>query len=91
MQLISYGRPGYGKSTRWKKRTVATAAKDTADVANALGIERFATWGISGGGPHALACAALLGDRVVAAACLAGVAPYGAEGLDFMAGRGPMI
>lgn len=88
LRLISYGRPGYGGSTRQLGRKVASAAYDTADLATALGIERFATWGISGGGPHALACSALLGDRVVAAACLAGVAPYNAEGLDFMAGMG---
>jgi pimeloyl-ACP methyl ester carboxylesterase len=88
LRLISYGRPGYGASTRNPGRTVASAAQDTADLADALGIDRFATWGISGGGPHALSCAALLGDRVVGAACLAGVAPYDAEGLDFMAGMG---
>lgn len=88
LRIISYGRPGYGDSTRNPHRTVADAAKDTADVANALGIHRFATWGISGGGPHSLACAALLGDRVVATACLAGVAPYDADGLEFLAGMG---
>ncbi|TLS38600.1 alpha/beta fold hydrolase [Pseudalkalibacillus caeni] len=88
LRLISYGRPGYGASTRQSERTVASAAKDTAELATALGIERFATWGISGGGPHALACAALLSDRVVAAACLAGIAPYNAEDLEFLAGMG---
>lgn len=88
LRLINYGRPGYGKSTRQRGRTVASAARDTAELADALGIHRFATWGISGGGPHALACAALLGDRVVAAASLAGVAPYGATGLNFLAGMG---
>jgi pimeloyl-ACP methyl ester carboxylesterase len=88
LRIISYGRPGYGQSTRQPGRSVASAAEDTAKLADALGIERFATWGISGGGPHALACAALLGDRVVAAASLAGVAPYDAEGLDFLAGMG---
>lgn len=87
-RIISYGRPGYGKSTRHRGRSVASAAKDTADLADALGINRFATWGMSGGGPHALACAALLGDRVVAAATLAGVAPYLVDSLDFMEGMG---
>jgi pimeloyl-ACP methyl ester carboxylesterase len=67
---------------------VASAAADAAAIADALGIDRFVTWGGSGGGPHALACAALLGDRVAAAATLAGVAPYAAEGLDFLAGMG---
>ncbi len=85
---ISYGRPGYGSSTRNAGRDVASAARDTALLADALGISRFAAWGISGGGPHALACAALLPDRVVAAASLAGVVPYGAEGVDFLDGMG---
>lgn len=88
LRLVNCGRPGYGRSTRQPGRSVAQAAADTAAVADHLGIERFATWGISGGGPHALACAALLPERVVAAASLAGVAPYGAPGLDFMAGMG---
>ncbi|MFB5189011.1 alpha/beta fold hydrolase [Alicyclobacillus fastidiosus] len=88
LRIVSYGRPGYGQSTRQPGRSVASAAKDTLDLADALGIERFATWGISGGGPHALACAALLGHRVVAAASLAGVAPIDAEGLAFLAGMG---
>ena len=55
---------------------------------DALGVERFATWGISGGGPHALACAALLPDRVFAAASLAGVAPFDAVGLNYFRGMG---
>jgi pimeloyl-ACP methyl ester carboxylesterase len=55
---------------------------------DALGVERFVTWGISGGGPHALACAALLSDRVVAAASLAGLAPFDAPGLNYFTGMG---
>lgn len=88
LRIISYGRPGYGLSTRQPGRSVASAAQDTVELADALGIERFATWGISGGGPHALACASLLGHRVVAAASLAGVAPIDAKDLDFLAGMG---
>lgn len=88
LRLIGYDRPGYGDSTPQPGRTVADAATDVATIADALGIDRFATWGISGGGPHALACAALLPERVVAAASLAGAAPYEAEGLDFLAGMG---
>jgi len=61
---------------------------DLEAILDALGADRFATSGWSGGGPHALACAALLGDRVRAAATIAGVAPYDAEGLDWMAGMG---
>ena len=88
IRLIGYSRPGYGASTRSAGRTVASAAADTAALADALGIDRFAAWGISGGGPHALACAALLGDRVVAAACLAGVVPFDADGIDYLDGMG---
>jgi pimeloyl-ACP methyl ester carboxylesterase len=65
---------------------VASAAGDVASVADALGIDRFAVMGHSGGGPHALACAALLPERVVAVVSLAGLAPFGAEGLDWFAG-----
>jgi pimeloyl-ACP methyl ester carboxylesterase len=88
LRLLSHDRPGYGGSDRQPGRTVASAVADVTVIADHLGLERFATWGISGGGPHALACAALLPDRVTAAASLAGVAPLEAEGLDFLAGMG---
>ncbi|MEA2419519.1 MAG: hypothetical protein QOE60_1725 [Thermoleophilaceae bacterium] len=88
IRLIAYERPGYGGSDRHAGRNVADAAADTAAVADALGLDRFLTHGRSGGGPHALACAALLGDRVAAAATFASVAPYDGEGLDFLAGMG---
>ena len=88
IRLFSYDRPGYGGSTRDKGRDVAACARDAAAVCDALGVERFCLWGISGGGPHALATAALLPDRVVAAAALAPIAPFGAEGLDFFEGMG---
>jgi pimeloyl-ACP methyl ester carboxylesterase len=88
IRLIAYERPGYGGSDRHEGRSVADAAADTEAIADALGLDRFLTQGRSGGGPHALACAALLPDRVAAAATLAGVAPYESEGLDFLAGMG---
>jgi pimeloyl-ACP methyl ester carboxylesterase len=88
IRLFSYDRPGYGGSTRNRGRRVADCAEDVASVCDALGVERFCVWGISGGGPHALATAALLPDRVAAAAALAPVAPFGAEGLDFYEGMG---
>ena len=88
IRLFSYDRPGYGSSTRDKGRNVAACAEDAAAVCDALGIGRFCLWGISGGGPHALAAAALLPDRVAAAAALAPVAPFNAEGLDFFEGMG---
>jgi pimeloyl-ACP methyl ester carboxylesterase len=68
---------------------VASAAADAAAVADALGIERFAVMGHSGGGPHALACAALLPKRITAVVAAASLAPYGAEGLEWFAGMSP--
>ncbi len=88
IRLISYDRPGYGGSAPHPGRKVADAAKDVAAIADSLGLERFAVWGVSGGGPHALACAALLSDRVVAAASLASPAPYPSAGLDWLHGQG---
>jgi len=88
IRLISYDRPGYGASTPYPGRAVASAARDVAAIAKALGIECLSVWGYSCGGPHALACAALLPDLVVAAATLGSVAPCPAEGLDFFAGMG---
>jgi pimeloyl-ACP methyl ester carboxylesterase len=88
LRWITYGRPGYGESTPQPGRTVASAAQDTATVLSALGLHAFVTYGWSGGGPHALACATLLPDWCRAAATIASVAPHDAEGLDFMAGMG---
>jgi len=67
---------------------VADVVDDTTTVLEHLGAERAFIVGWSGGGPHALACAALLPDRVRAAATIAGVAPYDAEGLDYLDGMG---
>ena len=86
VRLLSYGRPSYGGSSPRPGRTVASAASDVAQIADALGIARFAVMGASGGGPHALACAALLPDRVSGAACLAGPAPFDAAGVDWFRG-----
>lgn len=90
IRLISYDRPGYGGSTRHPGRTVADCAGDVRAISAALGMERFAVWGISGGGPHAIACAALLPDLVPAVGVLASGAPWGAEGLDYFAGMGEL-
>jgi pimeloyl-ACP methyl ester carboxylesterase len=87
IRLASYSRPGYGGSTRLAERAVAHCAADVAAVADALGADDFYVEGHSGGGSHALACAALLPDRVRAAAVIAGAAPKDAEGLDWWAGN----
>lgn len=86
LRLAVYSRPGYAGSTRHEGRSVADCAADAAAVADHLGADRFYTTGTSGGGPHTLACAALLPERVLACATIAGVAPFGAEGLDFLDG-----
>jgi len=84
--LISYDRPGYGRSDRVEGRTVADAAHDVAAIARALRIEDFAVVGRSGGGPHALAVAALYPDLVTSLAVLVSLAPYNAGGLDWFEG-----
>jgi pimeloyl-ACP methyl ester carboxylesterase len=88
LRLIGYDRPGYGGSTPQPGRTVADCAADVRAICAELGIGRLAMWGISGGGPHLLACAALLPDLVASAASLASPAPADAEGLDWFDGMG---
>jgi pimeloyl-ACP methyl ester carboxylesterase len=85
---IAYSRPGYASSERHQGRTVASCAADVTTIAEALGIERLLTVGWSGGGPHALACAALLPEKTLAAATMAGAAPFAAADLDFLDGMG---
>jgi pimeloyl-ACP methyl ester carboxylesterase len=67
IRWVSHDRPGYGGSTPRTGRDVASVAADVSSIADALGIGRFAVMGSSGGGPHALACGALLPERVLAA------------------------
>ena len=88
LRLVLYARPGYEGSTPDPGRRVSSAAADLAAVLDAMGAGEFVTVGWSGGGPHALACAALLSGRCLAAASMAGVAPYGADDLDWLAGMG---
>ena len=88
LRLVAAARPGYGASTRAPGRRVADAAADTAAVLDHLGAGKFLTAGWSGGGPHALACAALLPGRCLAAASLAGVGAFGQSDLNFLAGMG---
>ena len=85
IRLITYARPSYGASTPHPGRDVAAAAADAAQIADALGVGAFAVMGASGGGPHALACGALLGDRVTAVATFASPAPF-TDAFDWFAG-----
>jgi pimeloyl-ACP methyl ester carboxylesterase len=77
IRWVSYDRPGHGGSTPHQGRNVVSAAADVAAVADALGIDLFAVMGHSGGGPHALACAALLPERVLGVVSVAALAPFG--------------
>ena len=88
LRLVMYARPGYGASTPQPGRRVADAAADVSAVLDDLGAADFVTAGWSGGGPHALACAAMLAGRCRGAATIAGVAPVQADGLDWLAGLG---
>lgn len=85
-RFVTYSRPGYGGSSRREGRSVADCAPDVAAIARALDVERLHVAGWSGGGPHALASAALLPGLVVSAATLAGVAPATAADLDWLDG-----
>lgn len=89
LRWFSFDRPGYGGSTPAPGRTMASTAHDLAQVADSLGIDRFAAVGYSGGGCYALGGAATLGDRVQAVLTLAAIAPYGVEGLDWFGGMLP--
>jgi pimeloyl-ACP methyl ester carboxylesterase len=88
LRTVSYSRPGYGASTPQPGRLVADAAADVEAILGELRVDEFVTAGWSGGGPHALACAALLPVRCLAAATIAGVAPSDSPGLDWLAGMG---
>lgn len=88
LRTVTWSRPGYAGSTRLEERTVADVARDVSTVLDQLAAERCYVIGWSGGGPHALATAALLPERVIGAATIASVAPFSAVGLDWMDGMG---
>ena len=85
-RVITYDRPGYGGSDRFRGRRVVDCVADVAAIADSLGIERFGVTGGSWGGPHSLAVAARLPERVTRAACVVGVAPFDMPGFDWFAG-----
>lgn len=91
LRLVTYSRAGAQGSTRNPGRTVADVAADMEDVLDAVRADRCIVAGKSGGGPHSLATAALLPDRVAAAITIAGVMPFRYDGVDldgFLAGMG---
>jgi pimeloyl-ACP methyl ester carboxylesterase len=83
VRMVAYDRPGYGRSDPQIGRSVADAAADIATIADELGFERFVVVGGSGGAPHALACGALLGDRLLRVGALVTPAPSDAPDFDF--------
>jgi pimeloyl-ACP methyl ester carboxylesterase len=85
-RVITYDRPGYGGSDRFRGRRVVDSVADVSAIADSFGIDRFAVSGGSWGGPHSLAVAARLPERVTRAACMAGVAPFDMPGFDWFAG-----
>jgi pimeloyl-ACP methyl ester carboxylesterase len=88
LRYVSFSRPGYGSSSRREGRSVVDVVEDTEAVLHAIGADRCHVIGWSGGGPHALACAAQMPERVISVATIGGIAPYPAEGLDWTAGMG---
>ena len=84
-RVITYDRPGYGGSDRFRGRRVVHSVADVSAIADNLGIDRFAVTGGSWGGPHSLAVAARLPERATRAACIAGVAPFDMPGFDWFA------
>ena len=89
LRVVLAARPGYEGSTPRPGRRVVDVAQDTAAVLDDVGAATFVTLGWSGGGPHALACAAALPGRCLAAGSIAGVAPFTADGLDWLGGMAP--
>jgi pimeloyl-ACP methyl ester carboxylesterase len=88
-RVITYDRPGYGGSSRHRGRRIVDCVPDVEALADALGIERFAIIGGSGGGPHALAVAARLPERVTRVACAVGIVPFDTQDFDWFEGMDP--
>lgn len=90
LRFIGYSRPGFGTSTPRPATAgipcMADDGRDAALLLDELGVDDFVTFGWSGGGARAIACAALLPGRCRAAACVGGTAPADGAGVDWTAG-----
>lgn len=80
VRAVSPDRPGYGRSSPQAGRGFSDWSHDVAALADYLGVERFAVMGLSSGGPYAVACAALLPQRIIGAGVIAGVTDMGWPG-----------
>jgi pimeloyl-ACP methyl ester carboxylesterase len=90
LRVITYDRPGYGGSDRHQGRRMVDCVSDVAAIADALGLERFGVIGGSVGGPHSLAVAARMPERVTRAACVVGLAPFDTPDFDWFEGMDPL-
>lgn len=75
VRQVTLERPGYGRSTYQPGRELLDWPHDVREAADALGFDQFAVAGFSGGGPHALVCAARLPERVTSAVVINGIGP----------------
>jgi pimeloyl-ACP methyl ester carboxylesterase len=89
-RVITYDRPGYGGSDRRRGRQVVDCVEDLLAIADELGFDRFAVVGVSGGGPHSLAVAACVPERVTRAACNVGLVPFDTPDFDWFEGMDPL-
>ncbi|VVJ18329.1 Hydrolase [Amycolatopsis camponoti] len=90
LRLVRYSRAGYGQSSRLPGRAIADVAPDISAILDHIDAPRCLVAGRSGGGPHCLATAALLPERVAGALVIAGLAPYGGADLEFLDGMGEL-
>jgi pimeloyl-ACP methyl ester carboxylesterase len=102
VRMIAPDRPGYGLSSFQPRRSLTDWAGDVSALADHLKLDSFAVVGVSGGGPHAVACASMLPERVTAAGIVSGVGPMGDpefdvamvgvnRGLSFLARQAPLV
>ena len=76
VRLITVDRPGYGCSDPQPGRSLLDWPQNIASLADELGFERFSILGVSGGGPHALACAYLMPERLKSVAIASSPCPF---------------
>ncbi len=91
VRFITVDRPGIGLSSYQPSRTLLDWPTDVAQLADALGLTRFAILSLTGGGMYALACAAALPDRLTGVACVSPSAPLGVPGISVPGATGRLM